>query len=241
MWKSALLTLAIAAPAPALAQGIPVHDNAALIQNIQQVTHALTMINQQVAQLEEARRLYNDINGITDIGGIASALGYDELRTLTTEADRLVNYESGSLDDLGAVGSRAGDIYADLLDTLDALPDDATDRDIAYRGALERSGNRTAVRAAVAESVGQAVTARAEGLEELRDRLATAVTAKEKEDIQARIQLELAMMENDRLRLQAIELNRGAQSALRIAQNAREREQRRRKGLSFMMGTADDE
>src|SRR3546814_15550877 len=65
---------------------------------------------------------------------------------------------------------------------------------------------------AMAEGMGEAATSRGEGLEELRNRLATASTAKEVADLQARIQLESASMMNDQLRVEALERARDRKS-----------------------------
>ncbi|WP_339694427.1 type IV secretion system protein, partial [uncultured Parasphingorhabdus sp.] len=69
-----------------------------------------------------------------------------------------------------------------------------------------------------AENVGSAVTSRAQGLDQLRTRLATASTAKEVADLTARLQLESAAMQNDQLRLQAIALQQQAQERARAAE-----------------------
>ena len=61
------------------------------------------------------------------------------------------------------------------------------------------------------------MTSRAQGLEELRARLGTAVTAKEVADLTARLQLESAAMANDQLRLQAITMQQDAQARIRAA------------------------
>src|SRR3546814_10884113 len=66
---------------------------------------------------------------------------------------------------------------------------------------------------AMAEGMGEAATSRGEGLEELRNRLATASTGKEVADLQARIQLESASMMNDQRRVEALERARRAERA----------------------------
>src|SRR3546814_16657162 len=66
--------------------------------------------------------------------------------------------------------------------------------------------------------MGEAATSRGEGLEELRSRLASASTAKEVADLQARIQLESASMMNDQLRVDAMERARRAEQAAKTAE-----------------------
>src|SRR3546814_13343431 len=65
--------------------------------------------------------------------------------------------------------------------------------------------------------MGAAVTSRAQGLDQLRARLATAATAKEVGDLTARLQLESAALQNDQLRLQAIAMQQQAQERDRAA------------------------
>src|SRR3546814_18266343 len=72
---------------------------------------------------------------------------------------------------------------------------------------------------AMAEGMGEAATSRGEGLEELRSRLASASTAKEVADLQARIQLESAPMMNYKLRVDAMERARRADQAANTAES----------------------
>ena len=65
--------------------------------------------------------------------------------------------------------------------------------------------------------MGSAVTSRGEGLDQLRNRLATASTSKEVADLTARLGLESAAMQNDQLRLQAIALQQQAADRARAA------------------------
>src|SRR3546814_5919746 len=60
--------------------------------------------------------------------------------------------------------------------------------------------------------VGDAVTSRRQGLEELRGRLNSSTSAAERADMSARLQLEQAQMMNDQMGLQAIELQRRAKA-----------------------------
>src|SRR3546814_1072527 len=81
-----------------------------------------------------------------------------------------------------------------------------------------QSARSIAMDKAMAEGMGGAATSRGEGLEELRSRLASASTAKEVADLQARIQLESASMMNDQLRVDAMERARRAEQAAKTAE-----------------------
>src|SRR3546814_17784804 len=67
-----------------------------------------------------------------------------------------------------------------------------------------QSARSIAMEKAMAEGMGEAATSRGEGLEELRSRLASASTAKEVAELQARIQLQSAPLMNDQPRVDAL-------------------------------------
>ena len=64
--KKTLLAITVAllatAPLPAFAQGIPVHDNANLLQQINAVRQAIQVVSQGKQQIAEAQKLYQDFN-----------------------------------------------------------------------------------------------------------------------------------------------------------------------------------
>src|SRR3546814_13231711 len=90
--------------------------------------------------------------------------------------------------------------------------------------------------------MGEAATSRGEGLEELRSRLASASTAKEVADLQARIQLESASMMNDQLRVDAMERARRAEQAAKPAEAlssySRDREEQLARARAAEIGRA---
>lgn len=194
--------------APALAQGMPVHDNASLIQQIQQVKQAVEIIEQGKRQIAEAKKLYDDLNGLTDISQLAQQLKSDALRQLDTSGGALGSHASGDFEGIGAVRARADEAYRDIIGS---LGQGANDNERRYDGAFDYSARRIATDIAVAENIGAAVQSRQSGLEQLRDRLASAGTAKEVQDLSARLQAESALMANDQMRLEAID--RAAQAA----------------------------
>src|SRR3546814_17362101 len=76
--------LLIAAPLPAIAQGMPVHDSASLVQQVNAVRQAIQIAAQGKQQISEAQKLYQDLNKLTDIPQLASQLKSDALRELDT-------------------------------------------------------------------------------------------------------------------------------------------------------------
>ena len=209
--KALCATLLFAAPLPAFAQGMPVHDSASLIQQINAVRQALQVVAQGKQQIAEAQKLYQDLNKLTDIPKLAQQLKSDALRELDTSQGSLDGYGNGNLDVVGAGRSKANAVYRDLLQQLGLAGSEQS------RAAYDLNARNIGINAGLAENIGAAVTSRTQGLDQLRSRLATAVSAKEVADLNARLNLEAAAMQNDQLRLQAIALQQQAQERERAA------------------------
>lgn len=197
---ASLLTIA----ASAHAQGIPVTDTRSLFQQLEQVRQGVSMLAQGADQLQQARDLYRDLNKATDIGRTVESLRTDAMRELNVSSGSLDGYANGDLDVIGRLRGRSDGVFQDLMGQLSPDTSEST------RASYEVGARRAAVTAGLAGSVGDSVTTRREGLEELRSRLATANSAAERADMSARLQLEQAQMTNDMMALQAIELQRRA-------------------------------
>nr|WP_294846446.1 type IV secretion system protein [uncultured Sphingomonas sp.] len=209
--KTLCATLLVAAPMPAFAQGIAVHDSANLIQQINAVRQAVQVVAQGKQQIAEAQKLYQDLNKLTDIPQMAQQLKSDALRELDISSGSLDGFGNGNLDVVGAGRAKADAVYRDLLKQLGLAGTEQS------RAAYDLNARNIGINAGLAVNMGAAVTSRAEGLGELRNRLASAGTAKEVADLTARLQLESAAMQNDQLRLQAIALEQAAQERQRAA------------------------
>lgn len=199
---ASLLTIA----ASAHAQGIPVTDTRSLFQQLEQVRQGVSMLAQGADQLQQARDLYRDLNKATDIGRTANSLRTDAMRELNVSSGSLDGYASGDMDVIGRLRGRSDSVFQGLMDQL------SPDTSESARASYEVGARRAAVTAGLAGSVGDSVTSRREGLEELRSRLATANSAAERADMSARLQLEQAQMTNDMMALQAVELQRRAKA-----------------------------
>jgi type IV secretion system protein VirB5 len=200
-----------AVPFPVWAQGMPVHDSANLVQQINAVRQALQIVAQGKQQIAEAQKLYQDLNKLTDIPRLAQQLKSDALRELDLSGGSLQGFGTGNLDVVGAGRTKADTVYRDLLRQLGLSGSEQS------RAAFDLNARNIGIQAGLAENIGNAVTSRSEGLEELRNRLSGASTAKEVADLTARLQLEAAAMQNDQLRLQAIALQQQAQERERAA------------------------
>ena len=212
MIRALSAVLLCAAPLPAFAQGLPVHDSASLIQQINAVRQALQIAAQGKAQIAEAQKLYQDLNKLTDIPRLAQQLKTDALRDLDTSNGSLEGFGNGDLDVVGAGRAKADAVYRGLLDKLGLAGSEQS------RAAFDFNARNIGINAGLAENIGTAVTSRAQGLDQLRTRLTTASTAKEVADLTARLQLESTAMQNDQLRLQAIALQQQALERARAAE-----------------------
>jgi len=175
------------------------------------VRQAVQVVAQGKQQIAEAQKLYQDLNKLTDIPGLAAQLKSDALRELDTRQGSLQGFGSGNLDVVGAGRARADAVYRGLLEKLGLAGSEQS------RAGFDLNARNIGITAGLADDIGAAVTSRAQGLDQLRTRLTTAATAKEVGDLTARLQLESAAMQNDQLRLQAIALQQQAQERERAA------------------------
>jgi len=203
----------------AQAQGIPVSDTRGLFQQLEQVRQGVSMLQQGANQLQQARDLYRDLNKATDIGRVASSLRTDAMRELNVSSGSLDGYANGNLDVIGSLRGRSDSVYQGLMGQLSPDVSDGT------RASYETGARSAAVTAGLAGSVGDSVTSRREGLEELRTRLDSANSAAERADMSARLQLEQAQMTNDMMALQAVELQRRAKAEADYQGYAAQRQQ----------------
>ena len=183
-----------------------VHDPTAFARQLQELNEARKVVQQSAQQLDEARALYRDLNKMTDIGNVANQLKNDVLRTSNVSSSSLDGYTSGDLNVVGGLRGKANDVYQDLLGrgSQTMTPE--------QRAAYEQGSREAAVTTGLAGNVGDAVTSRRQGLEELRGRLNSSTPAAEGADMSARLHLEQAQMMNDQMGLQAIELQRRAKA-----------------------------
>ncbi|RVT90300.1 type IV secretion system protein [Sphingomonas crocodyli] len=189
-----------------------VFDASTYAQTLATVRNTLSLIEQGREQLTEAQRLYASMNRLTDVNSYGAVLNLDAVRNLlppeARDIDKLVKGDGGG----GDLSARAERILRDAdLDPGATIP---TEVDSAYRAALEAAGRKSATAAAIADTAFDVSTRRTEGLEDLRQRLDVATDAKAVADLQARIAVETAHIQNDQNKLEAIALRRAAQQEL---------------------------
>lgn len=196
----------------AVAQGIPVFDTSTFAQTLATVRNTLSLIDQGREQISEAQRLYASMNKLTNVNSYGAILNLDSVRNLlppeARDIERMMSGDVGS----GDLATKADRILHDA--NLSTNIEAGSDADRAYLTALEAAGKKSAASAAVADTAFDVSSRRTEGLEDLRLALDSATDAKEVADLQARIAVETAHIQNDQNKLQAVAMRRAAQQEL---------------------------
>ncbi|WP_299960854.1 type IV secretion system protein [uncultured Roseobacter sp.] len=227
--KPVLLVCALAITQPAYAGGVPVIDATAIANSKAEFAKEIA---QMVKELEEAKRLYDAVNGLTEMADIVDALNDPKVRELLgPEAMSIASALDVNIDALGDLSDTA----SGFLDHTRVSAADVSAEDF-YRQELDRSGARTARDAAVGDRIVQSADDRLAGLERLRQAIGTASTQKEVDALQARLQVEAAMLQNDTNRIQGLAMLQEAQSEVE-AQREREIEAENRERFNSDMGS----
>lgn len=227
--KAALLFTAMAFAQPAYAAGVPVIDATAIANAKAEFAEEIA---QMIQELEEAKRLYDAVNGLTNMADIANALNDPDVRELLgPEAMSIANALDVNIDALGDLSDAANDVLAHTQVTTDQVS-----ADDFYRQELDRIGARTARDAAIGDRIVQSADDRLAGLERLRQAIGGASTQKEINALQARLQVETAMLQNDTNRIQGLAMLQQAQSEVET-QRQREVEARNRENATSAIGS----
>ena len=213
----------LAASAPAYAQGIPVYDSSTFLQTLSTVKNTLAMIEQGKQQISQATDMFDSVNKLTNVNQIASSLNTDAVRhLLPSEARDIQRLMSSDMTGLGSLGSAADRIRSSNRVALPDLRPDATAFERTNRDSISRNGDMAARDAAIAEAAYGVTTKRTTGLEELRSSLDTASDAKDVMDIQARIGVENAHIQNDAVQLQALQMRQQAEQHIHSQRESEE-------------------
>jgi len=204
-------------PAAALAQqGVPVFDAGAIAKHVEQIGKLAEQIKMMQAQLAQAKQLYESFNKLTDVNDVASLLSSDEFRKyLPKQFGEIEKLVSGT-----GSGSLTG-VVDRYLDQNRAYQ--GGDANSFYRGELDRIARQTGAKHSIGQSVYDTASKRIDGLEELRQKITTAKDAKDVLDLSARIQAEQAMLQNEVLRMQGLNMVQQARSDM-DGQRQKERE-----------------
>jgi type IV secretion system protein VirB5 len=199
---------------PAAAQGIPVFDTSTYVQALAQVQNTVKMIDQGKQQIQQAQDSFNSLSKLTNVNSIAPQLLNSQVRNLlpntTIDASTLL---SGDLSKLGSLGTLASQIQSRYT----MNPSSSSSSDAAYAQALKDATGQAATTAALGENTLRVSQIRMQGLDQLREQLSSAKDPKDVMDLQARIAVEQAQLQNDALKMQAIRMSQEGQASLALA------------------------
>lgn len=224
--RAAATAAALLLAAGSVQAQVVVHDPTSYAQLVREARTALDQLEQLREQVRQGQALFDSLNDLSDVNRLAAELGLPQVRKPLPDLRSLRASAEGDLSALGALAERADAIRAETR--LHAPPNGEmpeTERD--YHEALERSGARTARDLALGEALGAAADQRLQGLEDLRRSLDAAPNARAVMDLEARLAVEQALIQNEQLRLQSLALTQAAEARLE-EQRARERAAARR-------------
>ena len=192
--------LLVGAGAPASAQ-MAVIDGSNLAKAIETARNTLR-------QIEEAQRLYDSANQITNVSSIANVLNNDLVkRGLPSDVQNTADLVTADLSELGSIGDRANSILRGRgLTTGNAT------------GLLNSVETLAARNQAIAEVQMDVAKQTSDGLDELKGRLRTAATSKETADLNARATLEVAQLINRANQMQALKDAQVASELLAVSE-----------------------
>ena len=203
----------VAFASPAAAQGIPVFDTSTYVQALAQVQNTLKVIEQGKQQIETASSQLQSLQKLTNVNSIATNLLNSQVRNIlpntTIDASTLLR---GDLSQIGSLGTLASNIQSRYR-----LGSTGSEADEAYNQALATATGSSATTAALGENTLSITQARMQGLDQLREALSNARDPKDVMDLQARIQVEQAQLQNDMLKMQAIQMAQAGQANMQIS------------------------
>ena len=204
---------AAVAAAALIASAAPAQAQMAVV-DVRAVAQALQTARNTLAQLQEAQRLYQSMNSLSNIRGVANLLDRPILREALPEGmNNSLDLLSSDLRDLGAIGSRAEAILASGDYSLSGLDQSLGDA----QGILRATSQAAARDRAISEHMLEATQASGDGLGQLSDGLARATTMRAATDIGARAGIENAAINNRMLQIMAADRARAADRSLRSA------------------------
>lgn len=204
----AFLAMGLTAGGTAHAQ-IPVTDVANLTQSIQNVLHQVTQITNQLNQLTELQNqvtqltnTYNSLTGNRGLGTIANGVAEQAMRRYLPTAATAFDSLTGSTPVAGYSALQSQ--IATLKSTLSTLPSGFFPTGSPEQAALDKWIGELAKQQVVATSAYNNANARLPLLENLISTIGTATDPKAIAEIQARIQAESTIAQNETNKMQAL-------------------------------------
>lgn len=173
--------------ASAAHSGIPVIDAASLAQAMQQVVAWSKQFEQMKSQLAQQEKQYGNLNGVRGMGSLANNPSLRQY--LPSNYQSILNNGYGN----SAAIRSSSKVYGIEGTGLSASSDTAK--------SFEANANQAAINRAVAEDGYAQASARFSGIQTLLDKINDAPDAKDIADLQARIQAEQVMQQNEQTKL----------------------------------------
>jgi len=191
----------------AKAQGIPVYDNASLLQTVTQLKQMAEDYQKQIEQLDESIKQTGAITGTRNMGSFANGQLEAELRRY------LPNTWQDTMNMINA-GNTSG-IYSDLYNTYHPITGAefmTSDPNGAIATALDRKTGTTYAAMAASEQAYNNIEKSVVRYEAMLSELNNTDDLKASIDLQARIAVENGLVLNELMRLKTIEIQQQAAS-----------------------------
>ena len=185
---------------------------AKLVDQVQQMEKQLSALNDQ---LNQAKRLYDSFNKLTNAGEVASLLNSTQFRKyLPAEFSQIEDLVNGSGSGTFA-SSLEGYLTRNRVYTVN--PGNAF-----YATELDRIARQTGTNHSIGQAVYDTAAKRVDELDKLRQQIGQARDVKDVLDLSARVQVESTLLQNDVLRMQGLAMVQRAQGEMN-GQRERER------------------
>ncbi|KXF75922.1 type IV secretion system protein VirB5 [Paramesorhizobium deserti] len=215
---AALATVLVFSAGTAAGQGIPVIDQTAIAKHIQTIAELKSQLDALNQQIEQAQQLHGSLNKLTDMADVASVLNDPAIRkALPADFDTI----EGLLE-----GNGTGVFAGSAAKFLAGNSTYRTSADDFYAMELARIQNKNAGQMSLGQQIYDAATKRIGGIDQLREKIATANDAKDIADLQARLQAETAFLQTDVLRIEALRMVQQAQAQVDKQRKAEDWRQR---------------
>lgn len=193
--------------APVMASGVPTVDVAAIAQMVQQ----FKMLEQQLTNMkDQLKQAENQVKAMTGTRGMEQVLRGDNQYIPTSWQETLAQMNGGQIGDLAkSIKDNASRVDPQLLNQLLTSDTAATSTGFANSAASAQASAGQSY-----ELSGQ----RMGRLSALMDEIGSATDAKAIADLQARISVEQAMLQNETIKMQALAQSASAQQAIQQQQ-----------------------
>lgn len=187
----------------AVGQGIPVIDQTAIAKQLESIAQLKSQLDTLNQQLQQAQQLYSSLNKLTNMADIAGVLNDPSIR-------KALPQDFGAIESLfnGSGTGVFGQSASKFLQDNSTYQTNAND---FYAQELSRIQKKNAGQLSLGQQIYDAATKRIDGIDQLRQKISSASTAKEVADLQARLQAETAFLQTDVLRMQGLRMVQQAQ------------------------------